>query len=194
MEPLSEKTLHIVVDMQAIFAEETAWYTPALLDILPRVLELTQARLDQTVFARFMTPSHPDQAQGQWRELYRHQVSVTTLHPRFLDLVEPLYRLASPHTVIDKSTYSVFGAQALEARLAAADIDTIVFTGVETDVCVLASIFDAVDRGFRVVVPADAVASSSIDGHSAVLDHVLPRLSQQIHVSDVQSVLSSWTT
>ena len=192
LERLLRNTLHVVVDMQAIFAEPTEWYTAGLLDILPQVLELTRARIDRTLFARFMTPSRPGAAQGRWETFYQHHASVTELPPRFLELVEPLRSLASPATVIDKNTYSVFGAPAFEAYLAASRIDTLVITGVETDVCVLASVFDAVDRGLRVIIPADAVASSSAEGHSAVVTRILPRLKHQIDVSTVPLVLEAW--
>ena len=193
MHALSHRTLHVAIDMQVLFAEETAWHTPALHDILPQVVELCRSRPEHTLFARFIAPPHPDAASGRWRHFYRHHASVTGLPAGSLDLVAPLAALAGTGTVFDKTTYSVFGAPGFEARLAEAETDTLVITGVETDVCVLASALDAVDGGLRVVIPADAVGSSSADGHRAVLDHVFPRLPEQIEISDVRSVLSAWT-
>ena len=37
---------------------------------------------------------------------------------------------------------------------------TVIVSGVETDVCVLATVMSAMDRGYRVVVPSDAVHGS----------------------------------
>jgi nicotinamidase-related amidase len=98
--------------------------------------------------------------------------------PGLVDLVGPLAALAHTEQTLDKPTYSMFGVVGLAEILAARGADTLILTGVETDVCVLATLFDAVDRGYRVVVVADAVTSSSAEGHEAVLEHVLTRLPQ----------------
>ena len=39
------------------------------------------------------------------------------------------------------------------------EVDTLVVTGGETDICVLATVLGAVDRGFRVVLVSDAICS-----------------------------------
>ena len=56
------------------------------------------------------------------------------------------------------------------------------FSGVETDICVLASVFDAIDAGFHAVVISDAVGSSAPAAHRATLDHVLSRMPDQIDI------------
>ena len=58
--------------------------------------------------------------------------------------------------------------------------------------CVLASAMDAVDRGYRVVIVSDAVASSREAGHRAVLEHVLGRLDAQVEMAPVEAVLAAW--
>ena len=67
-------------------------------------------------------------------------------------------------------------------------------TGAETDVCILATLFDAVDYGFRVVVARDAVCSSSDAGHDAVLHMLSQRLSIQVEVAEMEEILSAWRT
>ncbi len=42
-------------------------------------------------------------------------------------------------------------------------------SGSETDVCVLATVLDAVDLGYRVIVVRDAVCSSSDEGHDMLM-------------------------
>ncbi len=114
------------------------------------------------------------------------------LDPGLLDLVAPLAALAEPSSLIDKDTYSVFGSPAFAARLEETGADTLMVSGVETDVCVLASVLDAVDAGYRVVVARDAVASSSRAAHEAVLEHVLPRLGEQVELWDTGTILRGW--
>ena len=107
-----------------------------------------------------------------------------------LDLVPEFASPAAP--VFDKRAYSIFSAPSFRDRLEADRIEALVLTGVETDVCVLASLFDAVDRGLRVVVPVDAVASGSRAAHDAVIGTLLPRLPEQVELSNVGAVLRAW--
>ncbi len=185
------KTLHLVVDMQRLFAEPTAWHAPALADILPAVERLVRHGPARRLFARFTTPPSAEAARGTWRTYYRRWASVTgeQFDPALVDLVEPLARLARPGEVVDKPTYSVFALPGFAERLRAEGVDTLVMSGVETDVCVLASLLGAVDHGFRVVLPVDAVASSSVSAHAAVIDHLLPRLPEQVDLTSVEAVL-----
>ena len=100
-----------------------------------------------------------------------------------VDLLPPLAQLVPPAEVIDKGVYSPWFDGALEARLHARDADTLVVTGTETDVCVLAVVLGAINRGYRVLVPADAICSSSDDGRDALLGLLHRRFSQQVEAS-----------
>ena len=55
-------------------------------------------------------------------------------------------------------------------------------TGAETDVCVLSTVVDAVDRGFRVVIIEDALCSSSDTGHEALMTMYRTRMQEQIEL------------
>jgi len=192
--PFSDKTLHVVIDMQRLFAEDTEWGTPAIGTILPNVLKICQARPAETVFARFVVPQTADDACGSWKTYYRRWSSVTldVLDVAMLDLVAPLAALADETSIIDKATYSIFGSAGFPERLKAAGIDTLIFSGAETDVCVYASVLDAVDAGYRVILAADALASSDEAAHTVVLNTLVPRLSEQIEVLSTQAILRIW--
>ena len=47
--------------------------------------------------------------------------------------------------------------------------DTLVISGAETDVCVLATVMVAVDAGYRVILAKDALCSVSDESHDAML-------------------------
>lgn len=190
----STNTFHIVIDMQRLFAEETAWHTPAIARILPNVIALSEARPDNTVFARFVVPQTASHAKGRWKNYYSRWSSVTLdeIDIGMLDLVEPLAAIARPQSIVDKETYSVFGSTGFTQRLEAADIDTLIFSGIETDVCVYASVLDAVDAGYRVILAADALASSDIDAHTVILEKLAPRLSEQIDILSTATILDQW--
>ena len=193
--PLGPGAVLAVVDMQRLFAEDTAWRVPGFADILPLVARLAAARPERTLFTRFLTPASAEAAPGSWRRFYRHWPTVTLdrMDKGLLDLVPPLAALAPPGALCDKTTYSPFASGGFAGALARLRADTLVLAGVETDVCVLATAFAAVDRGLRVVVAADAVASASPAAHAAVLGEVLPRLDRQIEVTTAERVLAAWT-
>lgn len=192
--PLGPGAVHLVIDMQRLFAEATDWHTPGLSAVLPNVVRIATAHPDDSYFARFTVPPTPAAAAGRWRHYYEHWRGVTgeAIAPELIDLVAPLAALATPERVFDKPTYSVMKEPALRAAFARRGVDTVVFTGVETDVCVLASLLDAVDMGLHAVVVADALASGSDAAHRAVIDTLLPRLDRQVDVVSTDELLAAW--
>jgi nicotinamidase-related amidase len=72
-------------------------------------------------------------------------------------LMPPLAAVCRPATVIDKTRYSAFAEPALLAHLREREADPLIVSGSETDVCVLATVLDAVDLGYRVIVKRDAI-------------------------------------
>jgi nicotinamidase-related amidase len=191
---LTPRSLHICVDMQRMFTEEGPWPTPWVHRILPVVSEIAGRHPQQTIFTRFIPPEHPEQMPGAWQDYYRRWINVTrsVLDPRMLELVPPLAALTPPGIVVDKAVYSPFANPALPRLLADRQPDAVVITGAETDVCVHATVLGAVDRGFRVVVVADAVCSSSDTGHDAMLTIYRNRFSEQIELRTAAEVLSAW--
>jgi nicotinamidase-related amidase len=71
-------------------------------------------------------------------------------------------------------------------------IGTIVVSGAETDVCVLATVLSAVDFGFRVVIVEDALCSSSDEGHDALMTMYRTRLHEQIDVVRAKELFDLW--
>jgi nicotinamidase-related amidase len=108
-----------------------------------------------------------------------------------VDLVAELAPRPGIDRVVDKATYSLFECEAGIRALEATGADTLLVSGGETDVCVLATLLGAVDRGYRVVLVTDAVASFSAAGHQAVLDAVLPRLPEQVELATTDTVLAA---
>jgi nicotinamidase-related amidase len=53
-------------------------------------------------------------------------------------------------------------ARYMHQQLRGASIDTIIITGDETDVCVLATMMGAVDWGFRVILVTDAARRTKL--------------------------------
>ena len=62
-------------------------------------------------------------------------------------------------SVIAKTSFSVFGEENFCNALKEVHPNTLIFCGVETHVCVLQSVFNALEAGYNVIVAADAVSS-----------------------------------
>lgn len=71
--------------------------------------------------------------------------------------------------VLVKLFASAFFGTPLAAMLASAGADTVVVTGASTSGCVRATAVDALQHGYRVVVPREAVADRQAGPHEAAL-------------------------
>ncbi|MBV1798954.1 cysteine hydrolase family protein [Siccirubricoccus sp. G192] len=193
--PLTESCAHLCVDMQNLFAGETEWHTPWMERVLPVVERIASAWPERTIFTRFIPAERPGDGEGTWRRYYERwsEMTLEALPPGSIDLLPPLARLVPPAQVIDKRVYSPWMEPALDQLLRARGIDSLIVTGAETDVCVLATVLGAVDRGYRVVIPTDAICSSSDHTHDAMLTLYRERYGQQVEAVTADQLLHSWT-
>lgn len=113
------------------------------------------------------------------------------------DVYHPEYRLYPPHNIrdtegrklygeldavygelkerivwMDKTRYSAFCGTDLELRLRERSIEEVHLIGVCTDICVLHTAVDAYNKGFRIVIHEDAVASFDMGAHGWALKHM----------------------
>lgn len=192
-EPITD-AVHLSVDMQNIFARGGVWETPWMERVLPVIVEIAGRYTTRTVFTRFITPMNGTDRPGRWRRYFGkwHRATRTELPSSELELVPALQRFVPPARVLDKPAYSAFSESPLAEFLLQKNVSTLVVTGAETDVCVLASILDAVDLGFRVVLVEDAVCSSSDAGHDALMTLYRTRYSEQIELIKSQELPLLW--
>lgn len=73
---------------------------------------------------------------------------------------------------MDKRHYSAFSGTDLDIRLRERKVDTVVLTGVLTDICVLHTAIDAYNLGYQIEVVESAVASLSAENHQFALNHL----------------------
>jgi nicotinamidase-related amidase len=186
--------VHLSIDMQNIFSAAGIWPTPWMDRVAPGIVRLVAHDAARTVFTRFITPVSAHDRPGRWQRYFARWDCATQprLPPGALDIVSPLARFIPPATVIDKPGYSAFFASALESFLLEKRIGTLIISGSETDVCVLATVLDAVDRGFRVIVVEDGLCSSSNQGHDALMMLYRTRFTDQIELLTLDTVLDLW--
>jgi nicotinamidase-related amidase len=193
--PLDGRTVHLCIDMQRLFLEPGPWYAPAGLEILPAIRRLLGHAPAQVIFTRFITARNPSSAKGSWARYYRrwHEVTRDALGEGALDLHPDLAPFATDDRAFDKATHDAFDDGAFARHIDTLGPSALILSGVETDVCVLATAMSAVDLGYRTVIATDAVASSVEESHRACLDYVYPRFDQQIELATVDEVLAAWS-
>jgi nicotinamidase-related amidase len=189
--PLTERSVHLCVDMQRLFSAGGPWPTPWMEKVLPVVVALASRHPERTIFTRFIPPERPEQMPGMWRRYYaRWRVATREVLPlELLQLMPPLAALCPPATIIDKTRYSAFAEPRLITHLRRREADTLIVSGSETDVCVLATVLDAVDIGYRVIVVRDAICSSSDEGHEMLMRLYPTRYTEQIETGDAETIL-----
>ena len=193
--PLDGRTLHVCIDMQRLFLEPGPWYAEAGLAILPAIRRLLDHAPESALFTRFITAERAEAATGSWRRYYRHwhQVTRDELGEGALGLHPELAPYAAADRVFDKTTHDAFDDEAFARHVAGLAPSALILSGVETDVCVLATALSAVDLGTRTVIAVDAVTSSVVESHRACLDHVYPRYDQQIELASADEIIAAWS-
>ena len=192
--PIGHHAAHLCIDMQNLFAPGAPWATPWMERVMPFCARLVERAPARTIFTRFIPPQDKHSARGVWKAYYEKWECVTRerLEPRLLELAAPLARFAPPAAVVDRQTYCAFHNGHLQAFLEAHHVDTLIISGGETDVCVLATVLAAVDRGYRVILAEDALCSSSDESHDAMLDLYTKRFDIQIEVAATSAILACW--
>lgn len=88
-----------------------------------------------------------------------------------VEFYRPLVPAASDF-IVAKRRYSAFFATDLDILLRGLRVDTLILTGVATDVCVRATAQDAMQNDYRVFVAPDCVAGTTEARHKAALDNI----------------------
>ncbi|MCF6367951.1 cysteine hydrolase family protein [Rhizobium halophilum] len=188
------KCRHLCVDMQRMFAEDTPWNVPWMERVREPVATLAAARAAETIFTRFIPPKRADDTQGTWSEYYRKWPMMTReiLGDGMVDILPELRALVPPAIVFDKPIYSPWLDGRLHNFLQKQEVTTLVISGGETDVCVMAAVLGAVDLGYSIILLRDAICSTSDQTHDASLQVFGSRFSTQIKIDTVRNVLDWW--
>jgi nicotinamidase-related amidase len=131
---------------------------------------------------------------GVWQDYYQHWRAMTRecVDERLLELIEPLRRLVPPAVLCDKAVHSAFSNPSLRPWLHAHSAKTLIVTGGETDVCVLATVMAAMDLGVKVALVTDALCSVSDKTHDALMTLYGQRFQHHIVTITTEEILSMW--
>ena len=91
--------------------------------------------------------------------------------------------------VLLKLFASAFFGTPLAAMLAAHGADTVIVTGASTSGCVRATVVDALQHGYRVVVPREGVADRQAGPHEAALFDIDAKYGDVVAVEEAEALL-----
>ncbi len=83
--------------------------------------------------------------------------------------IDPRFERRPEETIVDKKYASAFFGTALASTLRALEVDTVLICGCTTSGCVRASVVDALQHGFRPIVPRQCVGDRATEPHHANL-------------------------
>jgi len=140
-----------------------------------RIVQLTEEFIKQDDYVVFAIDVHDkgDQFHPETKLFPPHNLRGTAGRDLFgsLQTVYEQNQQRENVVYIDKTRYSAFAGTDLEIKLRERGITEVHLVGVCTDICVLHTAVDAYNKGFKIVVYKDAVASFNPAGHEWALGH-----------------------
>ena len=108
--------------------------------------------------------------------------------------IDPRIAPRETEPVLNKLFASGFFGTGLSSLLTAASVDTLIITGASTSGCVRATAVDALQYGFRPVVPREAVGDRNPDAHEANLYDVDAKYGDVVSTEDTLGYLEALHT
>lgn len=127
-----------------------------------------------------------------WRTYYYYNKEVTTemLGTKATEIIEEFDpEIGNPATKIAmKKTASAFSSSQFVEMVECEAPLFLVICGIETDYCVLATAMDALNRGYFVIIPTDACASSKPHGQRNAKG-IFERFPEQVWLTTTDKLL-----
>jgi nicotinamidase-related amidase len=118
--------------------------------------------------------------------------ALATLRPgsRWVEVDARLGRRADEPVLVKLFASAFFGTN-LDDLLRHDGCDTVIVTGASTSGCVRATAVDALQNGYRVLVPREAVADRAVDAHNASLLDIDAKYGDVVSIDDAISAVGA---
>ena len=189
------KIILVIVDMQKLFLTEkkSPWMDEGLSSIIPNIEKLIKnSGIQNIIFTRFTPPKNWQKEQDSWQTYYRLNQKITpdVLGTDALNLIDDFIPYVPNSVVVSrKKSASIFMAGNFHSIIKKKSARILIFTGVETDYCVLSSVLDAIHLGYYVIVVMDACASSKKQGQKHAMG-IFDRFPEQLWVTSTNDLIS----
>lgn len=163
----------LIIDMvKGFFIEGYPLYCgPQARQIIPYVEQLLK---DHPEWIRlYLCDNHaPDDAEFK---MFPPHCIAGSVETEIIDELKPY-----PGTIIPKTRFSALYKTDLEEKLLKLKPQRIIVVGVCTDICVMHTVSDLRDRGYKVWVPAKGVATFDREAHEFALKHMRTILGAEV--------------
>lgn len=171
--------LLLVIDLQVVVAPGGAWELPAIGSVVDAAMRLVDRHEGPIIASRHVPVPDEPGTLGP----FARQDDPSELTADAAALVPGLAHLRSA----DKRSYSAL--RCAEIRDAAQQAGAVVVCGVETDCCVMATVYDLLDAGLRVTVVPEATTGPDPVSHRGAL-RTMARLGARVQVTSLADVLA----
>lgn len=160
------KTAVVVIDMindfvTGVFRNERAE------KIIPNVKQLLNFARENKIPVVYVNDAHLPNVDIEFDVWPQHAVA-GTWGAQVVDELKP----EKSDFVLQKRRYSAFHGTGLDQLLRELKVDTLILTGVVTDICVQHTAADAFFRGYKIIVPEDCVEAINEQTQKAALDYL----------------------
>ncbi len=169
----------LVLDMQDFFiSPESHAFIPSAPELVPVIQELIQEfeRFDlPVIYTRHLNTAENDKMMGRWWQ------DVITADNHLSEINSAFD--TSHAEVIEKSQYDAFYKTSLQNSLDVLQVNTIVITGVMTNLCCETTARSAFVRGYRVIMPVNGTATMNSELHRSTTVNLAHGFAEPISVS-----------
>lgn len=167
----------IVIDYQKDFTEKDGAIPchdamPALMNTLPLIVKAREAKIPVIFTQEYHRDPNVFGLYDMGREADGEDPVHCVIGTHGFELADELLPLAKTDYIMPKPRYSSFIGTDLELILRSQGVDTLIITGVCTNICVHYTFIDAHQKDFWVRVAEDCVAGTSPDAH----DHAIKQI------------------
>ncbi|MCR6545130.1 isochorismatase family protein [Dehalobacterium formicoaceticum] len=156
---INHRVAIIAIDLQNDMLEGGALQNKRMLTILPPLQRLFAQARREGIPIIYICDSH--EKGDPELEIWDEHMMEGTYGAQIIDDVAP----ADGDFIIKKSLFNGFINTDLQYTLELLDIDTLLFTGWRTDVCVAQTAIEAFYRGYKVVIAKDGVNTTTQSAH-----------------------------
>jgi nicotinamidase-related amidase len=105
---------------------------------------------------------------SDFKVLIEHCIREHTLGKEIVELIQP----GEDDYFVLKPKHSAFFSTTLDLLLEYLNTETLIITGVTTDICVFFTANDAYMRDYHIIVPEDCVTAVELDFHTSALENI----------------------
>jgi maleamate amidohydrolase len=167
---IGERPALVVVDMSVGFTDPESQLACELEDVVDAVGLLLAAARRADVPVVYTTVAYDEEGKRRAAAFIEKVPALLTLEAgsRWVE-IDPRLAPQPGEPVLRKLHASAFFETELAELLAASERDSLIVTGASTSGCVRATAVDALQYGYRTVVPREAVGDRNPDAHAANL-------------------------